>query len=287
MTFLTFLLLIIAAALHAFYHALYKKSIDKGVFAWWFILVASVVYLPVLTSISFHFPREGWPCILASGVVEAAYYITTSEAYERGDLSVVYPLARGVAPLFVTLWAILFLEERPTGVGLAGILLVVLGIYLLNIQSYAHLLDPLRSFRASSSRLALLASLCISVYSVLDKVGVRYVPPLIYIYLVLVVALAIFTPYILLAGRRAEIIVEWRANKASILVAGVLILFTYFLVLTAMRMTYVSYVASVREVSIVFSALLGYFLLKERYGLIRVFASILIFLGVFLIGRAA
>ena len=283
----TLALLILAAFLHASYHALYKKSIDKGVFAWWFILVATIVYFPALISTPFHFPREGWLCIFASGVAEAAYYIATSEAYERGDLSVVYPLARGAAPLFVTLWAILFLEERPTSVGLAGILLVVSGIYLLNIRSFAHLLDPLPSLKGSSSRFALLASLCISIYSVLDKVGVGYVPPLIYIYLVLVVALAIFTPYILLTGRRAEIIVEWRANKASILVAGVLILFTYFLVLTAMKMAYVSYVASVREVSIVFGALLGYFLLKERYGPIRVFASILIFLGVFLIGRAA
>jgi len=283
----TLALLILAAFLHAFYHALYKKSLDKGAFAWWFILVASVIYLPVLASTSLRFPREGWLCIFASGVAEAAYYIATSEAYERGDLSVIYPLARGIAPLFITLWAILFLEERPTNVGLAGIFLIVLGIYLLNIRSCAHLLDPLRSLKGSSSRFALLASLCISVYSVLDKVGVRYVPPLIYIYLVLVVALALFTPYILLTGRGAEIMVEWRANRASILVAGILILFAYLLVLTAMRMAYVSYVASVREVSIVFSALLGYFLLKERYGPIRVFASILIFLGVFLIGRAA
>lgn len=282
----TLALLILAGILHASYNALYKKSIDKRAFAWWFILVASVIYLPVLISTSLRFPREGWLCIFASGVAEAAYYIATSEAYERGDLSVVYPLARGVAPLFVTLWAILFLGERPKSVGLAGILLVVLGIYLLNIRSCAHLLGPLRSLKGNSSRVALLASLCISIYSVLDKVGIGYVPPLIYVYLVLIVALAILTPYILLSGRRAEIIVEWRANKASILVAGILVLFTYLLVLTAMRMTYVSYVASVREVSIVFSALLGYFLLKEQYGAVRIFASILILIGVSLIGRA-
>jgi drug/metabolite transporter (DMT)-like permease len=288
MPFQAIALLILSAFLHASYNALYKKSGDKQVFAWWFMLITVVVYswVPVLTSL--HFPWQGWLCIIASGVFEAAYYIAMSEAYERGDLSLVYPLARGVAPLLVTLWATLFFGERPQIVGLAGILLIAGGTYLLNTRSFSlvHLLDPLRALKKGPSRLALLASLCISVYSVIDKVGVGYVPPFVYVYLVLCAAFALFTPYILFVTGGRKIAVEWRVNKVNILTCGVLLLLTYSLALQAMRLAYVSYVASVRESSIVFSALLGYFFLKEQYGTIRVMASTLVFLGVLCIGLA-
>ena len=79
---------------------------------------------------------------------------------------------------------------------------------------------------------------------------------------------------------------EWRVSKLGIGVAGVLILLTYFLALTAMRLSYVSYAGSVRSVNVIFGTLLGTLLLKEPYGAIRVLASSLVFIGVLLIGVA-
>jgi len=107
-----------------------------------------------------------------------------------------------------------------------------------------------------------------------------------YIYLVLLAALIAFTPYILLSGKKVSITAEWRANKGGILVSGVVALLTYYLVLLAMQLSYVSYVGSVREMSVVLGAFLGSTLLGEGYGRIRVFASALVFLGILLIGVA-
>jgi uncharacterized membrane protein len=208
------------------------------------------------------------------------------KAYQTGDLSVAYPLARGSAPLFIALWATLFLREQLTTLGLMGILLIAGGLYFIHERSWGDLWEPLRHLGNPVSRWALFTGFCISVYSIIDKVGTRYVPPFLYIYLVLLVTFLAFSLYILLSGKRASIAAEWRANKVGILVAGVADLLTYYLVLLAMRFSYVSYVGSVREMSVVFGAFLGSTLLREGYGRIRVFASALVFLGIFLIGVA-
>ncbi len=278
--------LFLAALLHAFYHLFYKRSLDKQVFAWCLLLVTVVAYFPLFVTRPLNLPPLGWACVLASGLAEAAYFASMGQAYQTGDLSLAYPLARGSAPLFITLWATLFLKERLTAWGLTGILLIAGGLYLINARSWGDLWKPLRHLGNPVSRWALLTGFCISVYSIIDKVGIEYVPPFTYIYLVLVVTFLAFTFYILLSGKKASIAAEWRVNKVGILVAGVADLLIYYLVLLAMRLSYVSYVGSVREMSVVLGAFLGSTLLGEGYGRIRVFASILVFLGILLIGAA-
>ena len=280
------LLLVLSALLHAAYYGFYKRSADKQVFVWWFLLVAVVVYSPALILNRPVIPAQGWLCLLLSGLLDMAYFVSVGKAFEEGDLSVVYPLARGAPPLLITLGGVLFLRERLTIWGLTGILLVTASLYLINTRSRADLLRPLRSLKERPSQLALLASISVSIHSVIDKVGLRYVDPLAYGYLTLLVILLSFTPYILLTGHRDHLMAEWRVSKLGIGVAGVLILLTYFLALTAMRLSYVSYAGSVRSVNVIFGTLLGTLLLKEPYGAIRVLASSLVFIGVLLIGVA-
>jgi len=280
------LLLVLSALLHAAYYSFYKRSADKQVFAWWFLLVAVIIYSPALILNQPVIPAQGWLCLLLSGLADTAYFVIVGKALEQGDLSVVYPLARGAPPLLITLGAVLFLGERLTVWGLAGILLVTAGLYLVNVRSGYDLLRPLYSLKEGASQLALLASVSVSVYSVIDKVGLRYVDPFAYGYLMLLVTLLSFTPYILLTKHRAHLAAEWWISKLGIGVAGVFVLLTYFLALAAMRLSYVSYVGSVRSVNVIFGALLGALLLKEPYGATRVLASSLVFGGVLLIGLA-
>jgi len=280
------LLLVLSALLHAAYYGFYKRSADKQVFVWWFLLVAVVVYSPTLILNRPVIPAQGWLCLLLSGLADMTYFVIVGKAFEEGDLSVVYPLARGAPPLLITLGGVLFLGERLTIWGLTGILLVTAGLYLINVRSRADLLRPLHSLRERASQLALLASVSVSTYSVIDKVGLRYVDPLAYGYLMLLVTLLAFTPYILLTEHRAHLVAEWRVSKPGIGLAGVFVLLSYFLALAALRLSYVSYVGSVRSVSVIFGALLGALLLKEPYGHIRVLASSLVFGGVLLIGIA-
>ncbi|MBM4464856.1 MAG: hypothetical protein FJ014_04715 [Chloroflexi bacterium] len=279
-------LLFLAAILHASYHLFYKRSLDKQVFVWWLLLVTIVAYFPLFVARPLSLPPLGWACVLASGLAEAAYFVSMGKTYQTGDLSVAYPLARGSAPLFIVLWATLFLREQLTTLGLMGILLIAAGLYFINAPSSRDLWKPLLQLGNPVSRWALLTGFCISVYSTIDKVGTKHVPTFTYIYLVLLVAFLAFTPGILLSGKKASLATEWRVNKAGILISGVADLLTYYLVLLAMRVSYVSYVGSVREMSVVFGAFLGSILLREGHGRVRVLASVLVFLGILLIGVA-
>ena len=116
-----------------------------------------------------------------------------------------------------------------------------------------------------------------------DKVGVGIVYPPVYIYLMFVGVWLLLTPYILFR-RRAEVKKEWQVNARSILAAGFLVTFTYMMILFAMRMSPVSYVVAVRNVSIIFSALFGIHWLKEKHDKQRLIGAFLIALGVVFIG---
>ena len=280
------LLLVLSALLQTAYYGFYKRSADKQVFVWWFLLVAVAIYSPILILNRPVIPAQGWLCLLLSGLMDMVYFVSVGKAFEEGDLSVVYPLARGAPPLLITLGAVLLLGERLTFWGLLGILLVTVSLYLINVRSRADLLRPLRSLRERPSQLALLASASVSIHSVIDKIGLRYIDPLSYGYLTLLFILLFFTPYILLTEHRTHLMAEWRISKLGIGLAGVFIFLTYFLALTAMRLSHVSYVGSVRSVSVIFGTLLGALLLKEPHGAIRVLASSLVFVGVLLIGVA-
>ncbi|HBE29035.1 MAG TPA: hypothetical protein DDW25_09125, partial [Ktedonobacter sp.] len=120
-------LLLLAAVLHAIWNLLVKNARQKQVFTWWALAVGAVFFAPLLL-LTRVFPIQVWPLVICSGLVEAVYYITLTRAYEHGDFSLVYPMARGTAPAFLVLWAVLFLGERPRPAGFAGLTLLVLGL---------------------------------------------------------------------------------------------------------------------------------------------------------------
>src|SRR5512139_1202239 len=174
MTIVSISLLLLAAVLHALSNALIKRSRDKLAFTWWMMTVWAIIGFPLIFFVG-HPPPSGWLIVLVSGLIEAAYFATLTRAYALGDLSQVYPLARGSAPLFVLLWALLLLGERPTPIGVGGICLVVMGLYLVNLPSLSDWKRPLLGFKSPAARWALLTGLLISFYSAIDKVGVRYI----------------------------------------------------------------------------------------------------------------
>jgi uncharacterized membrane protein len=180
----------------------------------------------------------GWSCIVATGILHTFYFFFVGSSYEQGDLSVVYPLARGFGPFWVPILAVVILGERLSLPGIIGIALVVAGIYAIHLKSF--------SFKA------LLTGCTIAAYSLVDKMGVKSVHPAVYIYFIFLIPLIFLTPYVLIKERRA-LKPEWQINKGPIMVVGFLVAFTYLLVLFAMQTSNVSYVVAVREVSIVFS----------------------------------
>ncbi len=280
-------IVLIAAFLHAFWNTLAKKSRIKIVFIWWFILIACIFYSPLFLYFyaAIEISAVGWACIVATGILHALYFFFVGGSYERGDLSLAYPLARGFGPFLVPILAVILLREQLSPSGIAGIALVVIGIYLIHLRSFSlqSFFEPFAAIRGNASIWALLTGCTITAYSLVDKVGVGLVNPPVYIYLMFVISLLLLTPYVLIKERKG-LKLEWQTNKGPILVNGFLVLFTYMLILFAMQISNVSYVAVAREVSIVFSALFGIIWLGESHRQQRLIGSILIALGVVFIG---
>jgi drug/metabolite transporter (DMT)-like permease len=286
MTLFSLALLVLAAGLHALSNALIKSSRDKLAFTWWMLTAWALIGLPLIFFVGQPQPI-GWLIILVSGLIEAVYFITLTRAYALGDLSQVYPLARGSAPLFVLLWALIFLGERPTPIGVGGIFVVVLGLYLVNLPTLADWKRPLLGLRSPAAQWALLTGLLISIYSAIDKVGVRYVDPLPYLYLFLVVAWLALSAQWLNPDRRSALRLEVRVDRRRVLLRAVAVALlgggAYALVLAALRLSPVSYVSPVRELSVVIGAWIGVRFLGEPGGRLRIFAALLVAVGIMII----
>lgn len=288
---LSLLFLLSAASLHALSNMLIKQARDKLAFAWWSNAALSILGLPLLFFVGRPQPI-GWVYVLASGLIEAIYFITLTRAYALGDLSQVYPVARGSAPLFTLLWATLFLNEHPSLGGLIGIGLIVSGLYLVNLPSMAAWRTPLIGLRSSASRWALLTGFFISIYSTIDKVGVQYFDPLVYLYLFLTVMSLGLSVQWLMPARRAALLNEvrpthnvhsikaWAKPIGRVLAGAVFGTAAYALVLMALRLSPVSYVSPVRELSVVLGAWIGTRFMGEQGGRVRIAASLLIAAGI-------
>ena len=234
------------------------------------LLCAPVLFVYPLTGL----PARAWMLVLLSGVFETAYLITLTAAYEVGDLSLVYPIARGIAPLVVTSFAVLVLGEHVSPPGLLGITLVVAGIFATHA-------GVLRSAADAGARpavvLAALTGVMIAGYSLVNKVGVQTVPVVLYAFLVLFIDLCLLAIVLHLRGGFAwpgAGAPRWRA-----IAIGVLMLGAYLGILTALSLAPVSYVVAGREVSIVVTALAGALVLRERHSPRRIAGAAVIFAG--------
>ena len=279
-------LILLSALLHAVWNFLAKNSLDKYVFSWWMKLFEFLIYLPVGIYLlaSSTISNVGWLIAIISGLVHTAYWILLSASYTHGDLSIVYPISRS-APITVTLLAVLFFGERLSLSGIAGILTVMLGVYILSIDSLElkRLTHPFSSLRNLGVVLALLTALSVTAYTLVDKSGADYFHPLLFVWTEKWISIIPFT-FLVTFSRRQRVPKEWRRNRWSIIAAGFLSPLSYAMIVFAMQSIQVSYIVSIRQVSVVFGVILGGTILKEENIRIRLLSSILIFTGLFLIG---
>lgn len=290
MTGVALALVLGSAMLHASWNFLFKRARDKGAFAWLFSLASLAIYFPVFAVIVGRegLPAEGWHAVVISAIVHTFYFALLGYGYSAGDLSLVYPLARGTGPLLVPVWAVLFLGEQLSAEGIAGIAAVVLGVYTLHLRALSPqgLLAPFMAIGTGPTRFALLTGIAISIYTVVDKVGVGYFQPLAYMYLWTSLYCLLYAPFVLRTSGWSAVKAEWKLNALPIAIVGFLVMCTYTMVLTAMQMSPVSYVAAAREVAVVIGAAMGTLLLKEPYGRSKIGGAVLIALGIALIALA-
>jgi uncharacterized membrane protein len=278
-------LVFVSAVAHAVWNWLVKASPDKAGFLWWVQIPGLLFYLPIALFAAPRdpIPLEGWAAIVVSAVLHVFYTLALGAAYEAGDLSLVYPLARS-APLFVPLWAVAFLEERLTLAGASGIVLIVVGAYVLGLRRLdrAAMLAPIVAWRSPGYLWAVLTAFIISLYSIVDKYAVRYVDPLRFMYLMEVGQFAMLTS-VVIPPRRARLGALVRTAPWTSIVTGILRYGSYVLVLYAFTLSQVSYVTAVRQVSILVGVGLGSLVLKEHAGAPRMAAAVLMLVGILLI----
>ena len=282
---LSLALLLLSACVHVVAHVALKRARDRTALMWWFMAWGTLLYLPVVFLVRRPLLPSTWIWIALSSVFEAGYFWAIAQAYRGGDLSTVYPLARGVAPMFLLFWSGLVLRERLTTWGIAGVALIAVGLYLANLSRLGDWSEPWRALRRASPRWALAAGFFTSLYTAVDKVGIRGVDPLLYTYLAFVTTTLWLTPLTLLRVGWQGLRRELSASRWVAPLAGLTTLAAYALVLYAMQLgTPAGYAGAVREVSVVLGAGIGVWFLRERGGPVRVVGAALVAAGVVVIG---
>jgi uncharacterized membrane protein len=269
MSLFALLLVLSAAGLHAGWNLLAKRVGGGAAFVWLNGVCATILYAPLAAFVWLTPGTEVSPMSLVfmagSALLHTVYFVSLQQGYRVGDLSLVYPLARGSGPLLATLGAIALLGERPSPLALFGAVLITGGVFTLT--GGQRLLALLRMDAGGPTQQAIVYGLrtgaVIALYTLWDKQAVSavLVPPLLLDWGANFGRAALLTP---LALRRwPEVCRLWRVHRWAILGVAVLTPLAYILVLTAMTFTPVSYIAPAREISILAGAAMGARLLKE------------------------
>lgn len=274
MSLLVFSALLVAALLHASWNALVRRDADRSAATTAVAAGGVVVGLAVAPFLPPVDPAA-IPFVLGSSCFHIVYYALIARAYRHADLSVAYPVMRGLAPVLVTVIGLAFLGEDVGGLQFAGIVIVATGIVTLG-------LDGWRNARKGVAA-ALLNAVVIAGYTLVDGLGARASGEP-----------AAYTAWILVGG--GLLTVAWNVARCGLpvlravgvragmgIAGGVMGFGAYAIALWAMTVAPIGAVAAVRESSVLFAAAIGAIFLGERFGPVRWAAAGLVMLGLVLV----
>jgi len=273
-----FLAVLFAAACHAGWNALIKVGLDPLSTTTLISLGAGLVALVLVPLVGVP-ASAAWPWLIASVIVHLCYFASLIESYRTGDLGQVYPIARGSAPLMTAAATTVFVGEKLSLIGWTGILSLVAGVLLLSARGGRELAEVDR--RAIG--FALFTALTICAYSVVDGIGARLSanPNAYSVWLFIGIAFVMLPyaiyrdgPDVIPAMRRF-----WRRGFAG----GALQLLSYGIAIWAMTAAPIAIVATLRETSVLFGAVIAVVVLKEPLRAARIVAACLIVCGLILI----
>lgn len=271
MAFTTLAIVLGAATIHAFWNLVIARAQDTQATLAVALAVGVVVAAP-LAVIRWNVQPEAWLFIGISSAIEVVYFWLLTTAYQRAEMSLVYPIARGMAPVIVLVVSVVALGVGTTLTQAAGVGLVGLGVILV------------RGLRGgakwSDVALAITVAAFIAAYTLVDKEGVRYADPITYVTLILIIPGIASLAFVAARGGVQRL---RRVLTPLTIAGGVASISAYGLVLVALTMAAAASVAAVREVSVVIAVALGALLLRERVGPARVAGAVVVVLGVGLI----
>ncbi len=286
MSTLAFTLIVFSAFMHALWNLLVKRSKDKTVFIWWMFVTSGslmVLALPMAGA----FPLPSWRVIGLAAIGAACfmlYHLFTGRAYRSGDLSLIYPLAQ-TSMFWVPIWGVLILGEKVSGLGTAGIGLILFGAYSIQLRALAwsEVIRPFRNLRDPAVMAALAAGFIYSIGSVIDKTGVMLYSPFHFTFLLVDFMLLFMTLNIMRPKYRGRVMAEFRNSRLLVILSGPVIMASFLSFRYGLQMAPMSYAVPVRQVSLMIGVLIGVLFLGETCGRIRFIATLLVLAGAALI----
>ena len=266
-----FILILVSALCHAVWSAIIKSSKNPLSLMGITSVLEVTIFLPLTFTVPFP-TLEVWYFLIATVIIHVFYRLNVIYSYRYGDLSYIYPISRGSSCLFVAIISILFLSSDISVAGFVGILIVCIGLFLI---SYSKNL----SFNFRGFALAISTAILITAYTLVDGVGVRLSENgFSYIYWLFTlngIPLLIIGLISKNGLRKTE-----TYNFSSGIAAGIFATSSYAIVVWSMQFIEIAYVSSIREISIVFAAIIGMVFLFERNAKSRIIPSILIVSGI-------
>ncbi len=260
-----------AAFLHAFWNLLLARAPNIEATTAVALVVGIVAFAPV-AALAWEADSRVWPFLLVTSLLQLAYFVLLTSAYGRADLSFVYPIARGSAPVIVLVVALAILGESASSAQVVGVLTVAAGVLLVRGVG--------RRASASDLALALAVGASIAAYTLVDSRGIEYASPVVYQELSMIPAALGF---LLLTLRRHGRATVRNAVGAASVAAGLATFGAYILVLAALARAPAAPVAAVRETSVVIATALAVPLLGERVEPARLAGAAVVVLGVLLL----
>ncbi|MCZ8516868.1 EamA family transporter [Paenibacillus filicis] len=280
---LSILLVLASGFTHAVWSLFAKRSGNKAVFLWSIMILTTIILFPqfIIEMLSVRLSLPAWGLLALSALLQAAYALMLTFAYRMGDLSQVYPIMRGTSTLQIPLVGVLLLHESLTLFGWLGLCCMIFGFLLLS-GIFLHrgasqaVFGELKPFL-----MAFCIGLCTTCYVFVDKLNLQHISTWSLLEVTNIGFVAGLTPLVLTSGHLRA---EWNLNKKTILLGTVLNPGSYLLFLFAMKEAPVALIAPLRECGTVFATLLGIYVLNEGHGRLRICCSILIAMGIVLIG---
>ncbi len=287
MSLLAFSLIVISAVMHALWNLLVKRSRHKSAFIWWMFVASGTLFtlsLPLAPEPFYRPEAKTMVMITVGALCFVLYHLFNGRAYRGGDLSIIYPLSQ-TSMIWVPLWGTLLLGERLSLTGIGGILLVLLGVYAMQLRrlSLTELFRPFQDLGNPSVRAALMAGFIYSIGSIAEKSGVRNYSPFYFTYLLVLIMLLLMTVNICRPRYRRQIGEELRGKWRLILMSGPIMMASFLTFRYGLNLSPVSYAVPVRQISVMVGVLIGILFLRESFGRIRLFSALLIFLGAIVI----
>ncbi len=278
------LLILFSAICHATWNIIAKNTKDKLTLLWLQMIFNAVLLTPIVLIFFKISSIKAIPFLLLSGIFQALYYIVLSKSYECGNIALVYPLTRGSAPIFVCIFSAILGIEKITLPMFISIFLIAFGIYCVNLNSITkeEILTPFKILiKDKSARLSILIGIIIAIYTIIDKQNVKLVEPIVIYYIITIIPMILLAPMLL----RKDKIKKELENKGwiRVILVALLTLAAYLLVLFAMSLTNVSFVSSIREISVVFVTFYTAIKMKDSNWKPKFIGACIIFVGIFLL----